>query len=201
MSYPKKQTSSNQNSVKGPHLSEQKREKLVKIQQREQLKGLLVTKFLEKYGGKNKIKKEFIDQVVLDFIKNEKVTEDSLKRLEQRIRDFDPLKQQDSNKLPHLTGKISEKPEHLNSNTLQNQIQDRNDAKSTVSRKSKDNEKAQSSQNLNKYNANQHNEYYDEDEYLSVASSKIPRSVYQVADEDDEWALITKFDNQLYEKE
>ena len=82
MSYPKKQGKSGTQGLTQSRLSETRKEKLLSIQQREQLKGLLVTKFLEKYGGKNKEKREFIDKIVMDFIKNEKVTEESLKQLE-----------------------------------------------------------------------------------------------------------------------
>lgn len=84
MSYPKKQekTSSKAPSAK---LSPEKKERLLAIQQREQLKGMIVNKFIEKYGSKNQ-NAEMITKEVANFIKTEKVTEDNLKKLEERIK-------------------------------------------------------------------------------------------------------------------
>ena len=36
---------------------------------------------------------------------------------------------------------------------------------------------------------------------MSYQSSNHPRSLYELGDEDDEWATIIKFDQELYKKE
>jgi len=69
MSYPKKPTTKVANTQSGSRLPEAKREKLLAIQEREQLKGLLVTKFLEKYGKEKKINLAYISQHVNEFMK------------------------------------------------------------------------------------------------------------------------------------
>ena len=65
-------------------MSDQKREKLLDIQKREQLKGLLVNKFKLKYG-KNEGIVNYIDNEVTKFLKNDRLTEDNLKKLDDKI--------------------------------------------------------------------------------------------------------------------
>ena len=65
-------------------MSEARREKLLDIQKREQLKGLLVNKFKLKYGDKPTLSK-YIDNEVQKFLKNDRLTEENLKKLDDRI--------------------------------------------------------------------------------------------------------------------
>lgn len=65
-------------------MSDARREKLLDIQKREQLKGLLVNKFKLKYGDKPALSK-YIDNEVQRFLKNDRLTEDNLKKLDDRI--------------------------------------------------------------------------------------------------------------------
>jgi len=83
--YPKKAPSqTSQQQSKGPKLTEERKQRLLAIQQREQLKGMIVNKFLEKYGGKKN--QQFINEEVSKFIRNEKITEENLKVLEAKIK-------------------------------------------------------------------------------------------------------------------
>lgn len=66
------------------YLSEAKRERLVEIQKREQLKGLLCNKFKLKYGHTGTMIK-FIDNEVQRFLTNDRLTEVNLKNLDSRI--------------------------------------------------------------------------------------------------------------------
>jgi hypothetical protein len=66
-------------------LSEQRRERLVDIQKREQLKGMLINKFKLKYGDKPAIGK-YIDNEVNRFLKNDRLTEDTLRNLDSKIQ-------------------------------------------------------------------------------------------------------------------
>lgn len=65
-------------------MSESRRERLLDIQKREQLKGLLVNKFKLKYGDRPNIAK-YIDNEVQKFLKNDRLTEDNLKKLDDKI--------------------------------------------------------------------------------------------------------------------
>lgn len=65
-------------------MSEARRERLLDIQKREQLKGLLSNKFKLKYG-KNPNIAAYIDNEVGKFLKNDRLTEDNLKNLDARI--------------------------------------------------------------------------------------------------------------------
>ena len=64
--------------------AELKKEKLMDIQKREQLKGMLINKFKLKYGDKNGISK-FIDNEVVKYLKNDRLTEDTLRNLDSKI--------------------------------------------------------------------------------------------------------------------
>jgi hypothetical protein len=61
-------------------------EKAEAIQQREQLRQMILGKFLKDFG-RNKKAKEVIEEIVTDYFTKEKVTEDSLKALKARVRD------------------------------------------------------------------------------------------------------------------
>jgi len=68
----------------GSKMSGARREKLLDIQRREKLKGMLMNKFKLKYGEKAQIGK-YIDNEVAKFLKNDRLSEDNLKRLDERI--------------------------------------------------------------------------------------------------------------------
>ena len=72
-------------SKQGSRISESKREKLLDIQKREQLKGLLMNKFKLKYG-KNEKMQGYIDNEVAKFLKNDRLTEENLKNLDEKIQ-------------------------------------------------------------------------------------------------------------------
>jgi hypothetical protein len=65
-------------------MSEQRRERLMDIQKREQLKGMLVNKFRLKYGDKPNLSK-YIAQEVAKYLKNDRLTEESLRQLDTKI--------------------------------------------------------------------------------------------------------------------
>lgn len=63
-------------------MSEQKRDKLLNIQKREQLKGMLIHKFKLKYGDKAEA---YINNEVGKFLSNNRLTEENLKKLDEKI--------------------------------------------------------------------------------------------------------------------
>lgn len=66
-------------------MSEARKERLLDIQKREQLKGLLINKFKVKYGDKGPQLAKYIDNEVQKFLKNDRLSEDNLKKLDERI--------------------------------------------------------------------------------------------------------------------
>jgi hypothetical protein len=55
MAYPKKRAMAEMNGkVKEPKMSEERRQRLMALQQREEMKGMLVNKFIAKYGKDKK---------------------------------------------------------------------------------------------------------------------------------------------------
>ncbi len=85
MSYPKKHAGKSGGPKNNPKLSQKRRDKLIALQQKEQLKSLLISKFLQKYG-KVKGNKEFIAREVNAILKSGKITEQNLKALEDKIK-------------------------------------------------------------------------------------------------------------------
>lgn len=71
-------------SAAGSQMSDARRDRLVEIQKREQLKGMLVHKFKLKYGNQSQMSK-FIDNEVGRFLANDRLTEGNLKNLDARI--------------------------------------------------------------------------------------------------------------------
>ena len=65
-------------------MSDARRERLVEIQKREQLKGMLVHKFKLKYGNKSGLN-NFITNEVNRFLNNDRLTEGNLKALDGKI--------------------------------------------------------------------------------------------------------------------
>jgi hypothetical protein len=178
MSYPKKHPvnpkglSGSQKIPAVGKLPEDKREKLMAIQQREQLKGLLVNKFLEKYGKDKSINNDVVNREVANFIKNEKLTEDNLRRLEQRIKD----------------GSANA----ANGNTAAGN--NAGDALYQSANGGYGNAQSQSVAHLN-------NQRRQDDDEISVTSSQKPKSVYHQGDEDDEWATMLRHDTEIFKKE
>jgi len=65
-------------------MSDARRERLMEIQKREQLKGMLINKFKLKYGNKPDLNR-FIDKEVVKFLANDRLTENNLKNLDNKI--------------------------------------------------------------------------------------------------------------------
>lgn len=67
-------------------MSEARRTKLEEIQKREQLKGMLITKFKSKYGQNDSNLQHYIDNEVLKFLNSNRLTETNLKGLDEKIQ-------------------------------------------------------------------------------------------------------------------
>lgn len=65
-------------------MTDKRREKLMDIQKREQLKGMLINKFKVKYGDKPQLS-SYINNEVAKFLKNDRLTEHNLQGLDSKI--------------------------------------------------------------------------------------------------------------------
>lgn len=83
-------TAKSQASSKAPshlsRMSEARRTKLEEIQKREQLKGMLITKFRNKYGQGDDALQSYIDIEVQKFLNSNRLTEGNLKSLDEKIQ-------------------------------------------------------------------------------------------------------------------
>ena len=66
-------------------MSESRRTRLEEIQKREQLKGMLITKFRNKYGKENQLI-GYIDKQVQEFMTQSRLTEGNLADLDEKIK-------------------------------------------------------------------------------------------------------------------
>ena len=150
------------------HMSEQRRERLLDIQKREQLKGLLVNKFKLKYGDKPTIS-SYIDNEVQRFLKNDRLTEDTLKKLDDKI-----------GKEAELREKKQDILEERRPKSVKSQVRG-DDVRSVASSKMSGLSKS------SKKNIPQP----DKMERMSYTSSQAAKTeVYSEINEDDEWDAI-----------
>jgi len=84
-------------------MTEARKEKLMDIQKREQLKGMLINKFKLKYGDKPQIGK-YIDNEVARFLKNDRLTEANLQGLDTKINKECQIREKKSDILSQRSG-------------------------------------------------------------------------------------------------
>ena len=160
--------------------AEVKKEKLMDIQKREQLKGMLISKFKLKYGDKPHIAK-FIDNEVVKYLKNDRLTEETLRNLDSKIMK-EVLRDKQQN--------IQDDRKSQTSARANSQSGQRKPALDTQSvRSSKMSQRSQGRKPAQADN-------------LSVASSAAPLTeVYSEIAEEDEWTAIQKFNQLLHYEE
>lgn len=81
------------------------RDKLINIQKREKLKGLLVTKFMKKYGIKNP--ETILEEEISKFLLGDKLTDNDLKNLDNKLRRIIEDVKQEENVKKGLMGNLS----------------------------------------------------------------------------------------------
>ncbi|KAM3130923.1 hypothetical protein pb186bvf_016946 [Paramecium bursaria] len=143
-------------------------------QQREQLKQMVLDKFLKDYakGKNNKI--SIITQLVNEYFQKGKVNDATLKSLKQQVIAAVNNQPSVTQSIENNSRKIEDIPK------VEPQLQHIEKPKTGQSKKSRQLQPDQ----------------------LSTVSSKAPKSVYMMdGDEDDEWATLVKFDTELYKKE
>jgi len=186
-------------STKSKYMSDERREKLLTLQRKEQLKGLLVNKFKAKFGGQS-VASSVINMEVGNFLKNEKLTEDNLKRLEERIQKGAGvvLGSQGAKSVRSELGRSQS--QRAMGQTLP-PIQAGRDRDDVASVKSYATSRMSGATNLSKAGANKNMHEHGEDDMQSVYSNAKSARTIPALDEEDEWAAIQKFNTLLHYEE
>lgn len=171
MSYPKVPPKPN---VSQPtKLTEERKARLLKLQEREELKGLLISKFKKKYGGAG-----FIDKEVENFIKTENLTEANLRKLDDRLAAKQEM--QPGSRAGSKAGSVK-----------------------SMSNASVHSQRSQASQKSAARAPSERSAPRQiQDDARSVASSaSYQSSVYVPEDDEDEWAAILEHNTIMYREE
>jgi hypothetical protein len=147
------------------------------IQKREQLKGMLINKFKLKYGDKPQTSK-FIDNEVVKYLKNDRLTEETLRNLDSKIMKEVTLRDRHSQVADDRRSNAS----RANSTSgLRKPALDQMSVHSRHSQRSQGRRAADG---------------------MSVASSQAALTeVYSEIAEEDEWTAIQKFNQLLHYEE
>lgn len=182
-------------------MSDSRRERLMDIQKREQLKGMLISKFKLKYGNKPAMHK-YIDNEVGKFLKNDRLTEENLQNLDSKILKESQLRDRKSDVLSeHRSGRAmsaagsrhsvnsrgSRRAAQQNVDDVVERLSNASGARSHVSGMSRASRAKSANKNL--------------DARSFVSSMAPPTEVYSELAEEDEWAAIQKFNTLLHYEE
>lgn len=177
------------------------RETLINIQKREKLKGLLITKFMKKYGIRNP--ELLLEKEIANFLQGERLNDADLKRLDERIRKM----MEQSNEHDNLKRNLSEDYNHDARSTVSKQHNqdalhlpelDKRETQSVVSKRSK----MSGGSKLSKFDGKNKDALssYDFDG-LSVSSHYEPVNRLEFSNEGDEWNAICKYNAKKFQEE
>jgi hypothetical protein len=174
------------------------RDRLINIQKRDKLKGLLITKFMKKYGIRNP--EILLEEEIKKFLEGEKLTDMDLKNLDEKIRRLinnsnahdnlkrdlsnEPLNNQNHNNNFSESSKNVFLPE-LNNDNLS--VRSKASKKSAVSNKS--------------FKAKTKSVCSDYDDLESHDGRKRDIERFDFDDQKDEWNAIVSYNKKLYEDE
>jgi hypothetical protein len=182
--------------------SQNPREKLVNMQKREKLKGLLITKFMKKYGIKNA--ESFLQQEISKFLEGEVLTDGDLKRLDEKLRKIMEESEENDKLRRNLLSNGGDSNQNVKEEKVKNSevcLPDLNKVE-TMSVHSK-NSKMSGASHLSKFNergANQPIQEEDDLDLLSISNRK-PVKRFDFTNEGDEWNAICQYNRKIYEEE
>jgi hypothetical protein len=181
------------------------KERLVNIQKREKLKGLLITKFMKKYGIKNP--EHILQEEISKFLEGEKLTDNDLKRLDEKLKRMLCDKQQHDNLKRELSNDYSYEKNKKNScnNLILPDVNINKAETMSVRSKQSKHSRMSGASNLSKFNENQvkqlhHDDDLDEFDNLSINSYK-PVNRLDFSKEGDEWNAIAVYNQKKFEEE
>jgi hypothetical protein len=167
-------------------------QRLVNIQKRDKLKSLLITKFMKKYGIQNP--ERLLEQEITKFLQGEKLNDNDLKRLDERIKTL----------LEEKTCQESLRHNLQNVTDCHNYTNIKLPDIETMSVKSK-HSKMSGASNLSKFN--EHGVNYNplpaeiNFEALEFESHKQPCDRLDFTGEGDEWNAIAVYNQRMFEEE
>ena len=184
------------------------RERLINLQKREKLKGLLITKFMQKYGIKNP--ELFLEPEISKFLQNEKLNDSDLKKLDSKIHKLLLQYKSKSNLKDNLNKNLNyETPNNVNfqneesiypNNTIPQNLNKENEDKNIETSnlknkkkkkyKSPDEELAELEAEEAAYNQKINNKYYDD----CYPNGRIDFSECG----GDEWAALADYNRKQY---
>lgn len=200
------------------YMSEQRREKLLNIQKREQLKGMLIHKFKLKYGQKAE---NYINNEVGKFLNNNRLTEENLKKLDEKIGREAELRAKKEDVLSEHRSVKSGSSKHSRPKTVQsgasrgsrrsvagsqkgenleNALSVKSYASSRMSGASHLSKKSKVSSNKDPYIAPDNQSQRSDFDDLASHQSR-PMSTYSNLNEEDEWTAIMNFNTILHYEE
>jgi len=169
-------------------MSDAKREKLIDIQKREQLKSLLISKFKLKYGDKANIG-TYIDNEVGKFMKNSRLNEENLRSLDNKISKEAQLREKKDAILDDHKSQRSNsaKPKSVKAAAAAN-----DDAKSV---------KSVASSRASSHKGQELPARFKREVDSVSQVSQAKTEVFSELAEDDEWVAIQKFNTLLHYEE
>lgn len=175
------------------------KDKLINIQKREKLKGLLITKFMKKYGIKNP--EILLEEEIKRFLEGEKLTDLDLKHLDEKIRRLlnnsnahEILKRDLSNDQNYPKNEYnSTNLESIGNIALPDLNNDNLSVRSKYSKKS--NPSNRSCKEKTKSVCS------DYDDLESMAGRKRDIERFDFEDQKDEWNAIVAYNKKLFEEE
>ena len=177
------------------------KDKLINIQKRDKLKGLLITKFMKKYGIKNP--EILLQDEISKFLEGEKLTDSDLKKLDEKLKKM----LIEINTQENLKKNLSLEPQSHNSENFLN-LNNRelilpdlhNDGKSVHSKISKKSKSSTVSKlNREKFDNKSVISDYDDLNSISGKNSRLER--FDFEDHKDEWNAIVAYNKKLHEEE
>jgi hypothetical protein len=173
------------------------KDRLINIQKRDKLKGLLITKFMKKYGIRNP--EIYLEDEIKKFLEGEKLTDMDLKNLDEKIRRLinnsnahDVLKRDLSNEPQNFQN--SNNYSELNKNVYLPELNNDN-----MSVKSKVSKKSFVSNKSNKVKTKSVCSDYEDLESQDGRRREIER--FDFDDQKDEWNAIVAYNKRLFEDE
>ena len=165
------------------------------IQKREQLKGMLINKFKLKYGDKPQLSK-YIDNEVIKFLKNGRLTEDNLRGLDTKISKEAELRLKKVDILADRKSNAGSVRSHASRGSQR--------SARAASHANNDDARSHKSVASSRRSSQPHSirSRRDADQY-SITSSQVDRQTeaYSELQEEDEWTAIQKFNTLLHYEE
>ena len=157
-------------SATGPRAFVNPKERLLNLQKRQKLKELLITKFSQKYSVKNP--QEILEPVINEFIQQEKLNDNDLKRLDIKIKNLLKDKISKDNLKSTLTHNLQDF--QSNQNEVKNELNtDNNQSNNVVDNTLNNNLGNQNTKNNNEFpNINNLNDYKG---IVSQTENNLPR--------------------------